>query len=229
MGAYRIMGLSLSWLLRIFILLLGALVFYAGDTVGMILFLMAFIVTLLPVMLEQMYNMEFHWIFEFLIAFLVAAHMFGAFGAYAWFPLYDDILHMVGSSIVAFIGFTIIFSLNYAGKIRVGMGAIGVFTFLWGMAIGAVWEIMEFIWDNLVVFMAGSIVQDTYEFGFAQTSLFDTMTDLSLDGAFAVIVAILCVHIVRRIKKNEIYGIFHPFVRMIQHRKAKEPVATRKN
>jgi len=144
--------------------------------------------------------------------------MFGFLGAYIWYPLYDNLAHLVGSAVLAFIGFSIIYSLNYSGRIKVTLPMMGIFTFLWTMALGAVWEIFEFIWDNLVVFIWGELVEFSQEYGFAQNSLMETMIDLSLDGLAGVCVALSCVFLVRHVNKRMFEGLFRPFVKMIEHK-----------
>ena len=94
-----------------------------------------FVLTLVPVMLEQLYDLKFHWIFELIISMMVSLHMFGAMGAYVWFPMYDSLLHTFSSSMLAFIGFALIFSYNYSNKISVSLGFMGIFTFLWTMGL----------------------------------------------------------------------------------------------
>ncbi|MEK6863909.1 MAG: hypothetical protein AABX27_01340 [Nanoarchaeota archaeon] len=228
MGKYRTAGIALAWLFRAFLILSGIAYLYSGETVAFIMYLFMFVLTLVPVMLEQLYDLKFHWIFELIISMMVSLHMFGAMGAYVWFPMYDSLLHTFSSSMLAFIGFALIFSYNYSNKISVSLGFMGIFTFLWTMGLGALWEIIEFIWDNIVVFFWGSVIPVTYEFGFMQNSLFDTMTDLSLDGTAAVLVALLCVFAVRRAKRHTLEGVFRPFAKMIEHKAAGKPVTERK-
>ncbi|MBU2638493.1 MAG: hypothetical protein KJ955_05960 [Nanoarchaeota archaeon] len=227
MAVYRTIGLSLAWLLRAFLLLSGFAYLYAGDAVMLIIFLLMFVLTLVPIMLEQLYDIKFHWVFELALTMIVAIHMFGTMGAYIWFPIYDNLAHIFSSAVLALIGFCLIFSLNYSGKIKVGIGFMGIFTFLWTMGIGAFWEIIEFIWDNLVIFFWGTLIPVTYEYGFMQNSLFDTMIDLSLDGTAAILIAMLCIFIVKRAKKSTLEGIFRPFIRMIEHKKPESPVTAK--
>ncbi|MDD4878094.1 MAG: hypothetical protein PHO02_03600 [Candidatus Nanoarchaeia archaeon] len=228
MGIYKTLGLGLAWFFRAFLITAGIAYLYYGETVTFIMFLFMLILTLAPIMLEQLYDIEFHWVFELAISMMIALHMFGTMGAYFWIPMYDNLLHTFSSGVLAFIGFSLIFSYNYSGKIKVSLAFMGIFTFLWTMGIGAIWEIIEFIWDNIVVFFWGSIIPVTYEFGFMQNSLFDTMTDLSLDGAAAVLVAIFCVFAVRNAKKQTLEGMFRPFAKMIEHKAPKKPITEKK-
>ncbi|MDI6738176.1 MAG: hypothetical protein QME12_06730 [Nanoarchaeota archaeon] len=224
MGIYKTIGVALAWIFRLFLIISGIGYLYLGETISFIMFLFMFILTLVPVMLEQLYDLEFHWVFELAVSMMISLHMLGTMGAYFWIPMYDSLLHMFSSAMLALIGFSLIFSYNYAGRIKVSMAFMGIFTFLWTMAIGSLWEIIEFIWDNIVVFFWGSIIPVTYEFGFMQNSLFDTMSDLSIDGATAVLVAMACVFAVRRAKKETLEGVFRPFTKMIEHKIPHKPV-----
>lgn len=211
MGIYKIIGLTLAWLFRSFLVATAFTYLYFGDTVGFILFLLTFIITLIPIMVEQLYRIHFHWFLQLSISYLMAVHMLGFLGAYLWIPFYDNFAHIMGSMLVALLGFSIVYSLNYSGRIKLSLPLMGVFTFIWTMAIGALWEIIEFIWDNIVVF--------SHEYGFSQNSLFDTMTDISLDAVSGIVIAMLCIFLVRHASKKALEGIFSPFVRMIQHKK----------
>ncbi|MBU2589221.1 MAG: hypothetical protein KKA65_02835 [Nanoarchaeota archaeon] len=206
----EIVGLGFTWLLRLFLFVTGIIYLIYGDPVGFTIYMFMFILSLLPVMLGQLYKITFHWLAQLILAFLFAVHMFGFLGAYLWFPFYDDLAHILGSAMLAFIGFAIIYAMNYAGKIRVNLSMMGIFTFIWTMAIGAVWEIMEFIWDNIVIL--------SHEYGFAQNSLFDTMSDLSLDATAGVCVALFCIFLIKRIEKKHIKGFFEPFAKIVQRK-----------
>ena len=98
MGKYRTAGIALAWLFRAFLILSGIAYLYSGETVAFIMYLFMFVLTLVPVMLEQLYDLKFHWIFELIISMMVSLHMFGAMGAYVWFPMYDSLLHTFSSS-----------------------------------------------------------------------------------------------------------------------------------
>jgi len=213
MGIYRTVGISMAWIFRIFILLLGGIYLYTGDVVAFILYLMVFILSLAPIMIEQIYNIRLHWTLTLIISFLLAMHMFGFFWGYAWISVYDDIAHIAGSAFLALVGFSLFYSMDYAGKIRMSLPTIGFVTFIWTMAFGAVWEIIEFTWDNIVVFSS--------QYGFSQNSLLDTMTDLSFDAIAGISIALLCVFLIRRASKQMLDGIFSPIKLMIQHKTQK--------
>jgi len=210
MKIVEIVGLSLTWLFRLFLLITGIAYLISGDAIGFIIYIFIFILSLLFIMLGQLYKVKFHWLANLVWTFMLSVHMFGFLGAYIWIPFYDDIAHVLGSAILAFMGFVMIYAMNYAGKIRVNLPIMGMFTFIWTLAIGAVWEILEFIWDNIVVL--------SYDYGFAQNSLFDTMSDISLDATAGVCVALFCVFFIKQIEKKQIKGFFEPFAKIVQRK-----------
>ncbi len=201
-------GLSLTWLLRTFLFVTGIMFLLTGDPIGFSIYIFTFILSLLPIMVGQLYKVKFHWLLQFMIALMISIHMFGFLGAYLWIPFYDDIAHILGSVMLTFIGFSIVYSLNYCRKIKISLPMMGVFSFLWTMAIGAVWEIIEFIWDNISVL--------SYEYGFSQNSLFDTMSDLSLDAAAGILIALFCVFIVRKVDNKKLKAFFEPLAKMVK-------------
>ena len=103
---------------------------------------------------------------------------------YATLWWWDKMAHLLGSAIVGALGFYGVYALERAGKIQVGLGMIALFTFIFAVAIGAVWEVGEY---------ASDIVLDTHN----QAGNTDTMVDLINDSVAGLIVAILGVWYVR--------------------------------
>lgn len=208
MSAYGIIGKILANFFRAFLLLTGFAYLFSGDAIGFILFLAVFILSLLPVIIGQLYNIRLHWLISLVWCFMLSMHMFGFLGAYLWVPFYDDIAHVIGSLCLAGIGFAAIYFMNYSGKIHMSLPCMGFFTFIWTMAIGAVWEIIEFTWDNIAVFSS--------EYGFSQNSLLDTMSDLSIDATAGILAAVFFVYLMRHLERNKIEIFFHPLARLVQ-------------
>ena len=151
-----------------------------------------------PAMLKHNFNIQLPWLLEFAIALHMFLHIGGlAFGWYSKFRLYDVVLHIHGTMIIALLGFMLVYTLYYLGKIKLSLGMIGVFTFLFAIAIGALWEIAEFRLDQ--------------SFGtLAQPSLQDTMGDLIFDGIGGILVAGVGMWYVRKTperKINKLIGI----------------------
>lgn len=56
-------------------------------------------------------------------------------------------MHFFGSAIVAVLAFITVYTLNFIKKIKLNFFMIGFFTFVFAIAIGALWEIGEFFCD----------------------------------------------------------------------------------
>ena len=108
-------------------------------------------------------------IFIFLSVFMGRAKEF-----YFKFWWWDMALHSGSAIILGFIGFTIIYLMYSAHKIKAKPITLAVFSLFFAMAIGAIWEIFEFFMDQVF----GLEMQDN--------SLTDTMSDLIVDGIGAI-------------------------------------------
>jgi hypothetical protein len=204
-------GYGLSWLLRLSLLGMCFSYLFYGDIVGAVLFMATFALSLTPIFLNQVYNARMHWTFDFFVSFMIFMHMSGFIGMYNLFPIWDDFAHLLGSCALTLIGFAIIYTMNISGRVKVSLAFMGVFAFLWTMGLGGVWEIIEFLWDNTVMF-AGS-------YGFAQNGLVDTMIDLSWDMVAGVLVAVGSVYFVKHASQERKERMFGPFVRIFTHQK----------
>lgn len=109
----------------------------------------AVLCSLAPGWLRRRYRVELPAFLEFLIVLQLALHILGV-----WLRLYDThwfwdkILHVQGTMIVAFLGFLWLHALHATGRLRLSGPLLGLFTLLIGNALGAWWEIAEFIVDK---------------------------------------------------------------------------------
>jgi hypothetical protein len=202
----KIIGLFLAWVLRIVLFLASIYYVYSGDIVSAITLLASFAFTLLPVIIRRVYSVDLHWIYDFIFSIFISGHMIGFMGMYERWLLYDDILHILGSFIVGITGFSVFYAFDHTKRIRITAPILFLLTLMWTISVGAVWEIMEFMWDNIVFLSAG--------FGFAQDSLLDTMIDLSWDFIAGILAALamatFCKKSSERLKKQ----VFDPIVKL---------------
>lgn len=146
---------------------------------------LAVVLSLLPAWFARNYRITLPWIVESLIAFGLLLHVSGlTFRWYVQFYWWDIVVHLIGTSIIALLGFLLVFALYYSERINVTLRMMGFFAFIFAIAIGALWEIAEFATDKTV----GSK---------SQPSLDDTMYDLINDTIAAVIVSVLGVWYVK--------------------------------
>jgi len=115
---------------------------------------------------------------NFWIVLALFAHVVGGFtGFYDSIPGWDHLTHAMSASLVAALGFVTVVVLDkYTESIYLPRTFLAVFIVMFTMAIGVIWELTEFINDELT----GSRLQ---------YSLSDSMLDLLFDAFGGFIVA----------------------------------------
>ena len=106
--------------------------------------------------------------------------MVGGFsGFYDNVPGWDHVTHMMSASLIGALGFVVVVTIDkYVESIYLPRPFLAFFIAMFSMAMGVLWEIMEYANDSL----AGTHLQ---------YSLSDTMYDLLFDGSAGLVVAIL--------------------------------------
>lgn len=152
-----------------------------GDWFNLFISVVALILVLLPDIFERVYRIDLPWEFEFLIVIFVYASVFlgEVRNFYANFSWWDTLLHGISGLALAFAGFMIIYVLYKQDKIDARPWLVAIFAFCFAVALGAVWEIFEFAMDSAF----GTNMQ--------KNGLVDTMWDLIVDSAGALIVSLL--------------------------------------
>jgi hypothetical protein len=123
--------------------------------------------------------------FIFYVLFLYAAVFLGSVQRfYDRVPYWDRILHALSGLMLGALGFSVVSLLNDAERVRISLSPlfVSVFAFCFALALGAVWEIYEFVMDGLF----GMDMQRFAAVGgpayVGRDALLDTMSDLCLDG-----------------------------------------------
>ena len=91
-------------------------------------------------------------------------------------------MHYLGTAIIAFLSYIIIYTLNLTKEVKLSPFMIGLFTIVFALALGAVWEIGEFASDTYF---------GTHDQGDGRDPLIDTMYDLIWDGVAGLFIAIV--------------------------------------
>ncbi|MGD9936818.1 MAG: hypothetical protein AB7S61_05015 [Methanoregulaceae archaeon] len=138
--------------------------------------------SVVPYVVAARENIRFPWFVYFLISFALWFHVAGYIqGFYVdLYPYYDKIAHLVSGTTIALLGFLGVIYLDKHWKMALTPLFVASFTVTFGMALGGVWEIYEFLVD--LVF-GGSLA------GPMQNSLEDTMLDMIFVLVGSVIVA----------------------------------------
>lgn len=204
----------LSWLFRAYIALFAILYLYQGDIIASIIFVLMLVVSLLPIIIDELYNIKLHWVHDLAFTFLIFAHMAGFSGLYNALPLWDDLAHLLGMVIVTMIGFSFIYAYEAKGHLKMTLPMIGFFSACFAISVGGLWEILEFIWDNLISL--------SINYGFAQNGLLDTMLDLTFDLMGSLVSSLIMLYYVRNASEKDKDRFFTPFVKIVGARKGIE-------
>jgi hypothetical protein len=143
---------ALSWLMKL--ILIGSFPYsvYKGDYLYSIAAVVAIALSLTPSIIERNYRVTLPFELDFLITLSIFAHIF--FGEqmhfYERFWLWDKILHVYGSAVVSLLAFILVYTFHSTGKLRLTLPFIGLFTVVFTLAVGGLWEIGEFTVDKLL-------------------------------------------------------------------------------
>jgi hypothetical protein len=184
--AERGLYLTITWVIQL--LLVAGLVLFALRRNWENVFLTAVVIalTLVPAFLFRQYRVilppEFQLVaagFNFLSLFLGSALDF-----YYHFWWWDLVLHTASGFLLGIIGFVALFVLNQTDRIRPAMkpGFIALFGVTFAVTLGVAWEIFEFVCDTLWSHLN---MQSN------ETGVRDTMIDLIVDAAGAIVVALM--------------------------------------
>lgn len=195
---------KIIYFLRILLVLVTVYLIYKQDFLFAFASLIALIIAFTPALIEKNYKVSLPWLVEFLILLTLVLHIIGSL--LDWFSsigFFSSLMHFLGTTTVALLAFIIVYTLNLTKKVRLSPLFIGIFTVVFALAVGAVWEIGEFACDQTL----GTNFQRDY----GLDPIVDTMYDLIWDFIAALFVAILgtCTHIIQ--KDNMI----NPFKKLI--------------
>jgi uncharacterized membrane protein YjdF len=146
-------------------------------------------VTLLPLVVSRALHVYVPPQFQMLaIAFVFATLFLGEVrGYYTRYWWWDIVLHTSSGVLLGIIGFLLVHVLNEIEDIGLDLkpGFVALFAFVFALAIGALWEVFEFAMDTLVgTTMQKPMLGD-------DSGLTDTMWDLIVDGAGALVISLL--------------------------------------
>ncbi|MFH1642248.1 MAG: hypothetical protein ABIC04_05080 [Nanoarchaeota archaeon] len=138
------------------------------------------ILTFLPAIIERNLKVYLPAEFEITVIVFIYASLFlgNVHGYYTRFWWWDIILHTGSAISLGIIGFLILFVLYEEQKIKAKPVTIAVFSFCFALAIGALWEILEFAMDSF------------FGMNMQRSGLVDTMWDLIVDSIGALLISV---------------------------------------
>ena len=138
-------------------------------------------VTLLPGMLANDFDVHLGSGLSLFITFAVFLHSLGMFGLYDRLWWWDHLTHVLSAALVASVGYATTRALDdYSEAVYFPGEFLAVFVFLFTVALGVLWELLEQVGRELAI--AGGFEPVLIIYG-----LEDTMWDLVFDMVGAVV------------------------------------------
>ena len=149
----------------------------AAITTGILLLALA------PSVLGARFNVTIPAEFELLAVLLIFASLFlgEVHGYYERFWWWDLLLHLGSGLLFGILGFLLAYTLNQRqlGELDLQPSFVALFAFAFAVALGTMWEIFEFGMDQL------------FGLNMQKSGLVDTMWDLIIDAAGAIVMSLL--------------------------------------
>jgi len=178
---------------------------YQGQWFNAFLAFLAIGLSYLPALIERNYKIGLPIEFEFMLAlFLFLGLYLGSIeGYFVYFWWWDVLLHGISGVILGLVGFILAYILRtehrFGRELRPGF--VALFSFVFAVTLGTLWEILEFIIDQ---FHLNDVLM--------QRDNFDTMKDLIDDSLGALIVAFSGYFYVKKVKIPIFHRIIAKFV-----------------
>ncbi len=175
--------LTIFIVLRVIVIIAGVLAVYNSDWTNFTLAVLTLVVLFLPTLIERKLHLDFPGEFDILIVvFIFAALYLGEIQSFYFrFWWWDIFLHTLSGLIIGAIGFSLVYILNSHDNVSINLSKVfvSIFSFCFALSIGAIWEIFEFSMDSF------------FGLNMQKSGLVDTMWDLIVDAAGALIFSIL--------------------------------------
>lgn len=171
---------AVSYFLRFIILIEAITAAWNKNLLLLFLSVGILLLTFIPSFIEKNYKINLPTEFELLVVIFISFSLFlGEIkNFYVKFWWWDLFLHSMSAMILGFIGFLIVYILYTEKKIRTTPRFVAMFSFCFAVAIGALWEIVEFILDG------------TIGWNMQKSGLVDTMWDLMVDSISALVISV---------------------------------------
>jgi uncharacterized membrane protein YjdF len=193
----KFLGIYLAYFMQFLILVSIVYSAYKGDYFFTTIGVLVFFITLIPYLVEREWYITLPWEINFLIVLALYLHFSGhVLGLYdIFYPYYDKIAHFISAFTIATLGFVMVLLLHRYSKIECTRMMVILFIIVFTMAIGAWWEIYEWLFDSI--------------FGTAlQHGLDDTMLDLLFDFCGALVFSPIGLFYLTHLTVREISTIF---------------------
>ena len=182
----------LSRIMQVGMMLIAVAGVLTGNLTWVPAAVISLVMTEIPSILKKDLKLVLPVGLNFWIVLALFLHVWGGVsGFYDSVPGWDHITHAMSSALIAVLGFIVVMSVDqYVKTIYLPRRFLGIFIAVFTMAMGVLWEIMEFAMDM----WTGSRMQ---------YSLDDTMIDIFFDGAAGIAVAAVGAHYLTRTTRDE--------------------------
>jgi hypothetical protein len=174
-------GVYIAYAMQGLILLEGIFGLFIRDPSIIFTAFIGLFLTCVPYLIGRKIQVTLPWEVNFLIAFAVFLHVAGySQQLYIFlYPYYDKFAHFISSITVAVLAFVSILLINRFSCTKLARWQIFFYIVIFTMAIGAFWEIYEYLMDTFL----GSYLTKHLQHG-----LDDTMIDLIIDLLGGIVV-----------------------------------------
>jgi hypothetical protein len=144
-------GVGLAYLMQLAIVIIVIISIFRRNYAVIIWGVLALIITLIPLILKRKWAITLPWTLNFLIALSLFLHVWGMFGGWfhAYHPFYDKFAHFISSVTVALLGFTSVLIIDRYTEVELTKKSVIIFVVIFTLAVGAIWEIGEFTFDQV--------------------------------------------------------------------------------
>ncbi|MDK2831594.1 MAG: hypothetical protein PWQ75_1346, partial [Methanolobus sp.] len=141
------------------------------------------ILTFVPHIITRKYNIKQDTGVVLWLTLAIFLHTIGTFEFYDYIDNWDHVTHALSASVVAAAGYTLIRAIDiYVDEIYIPPRVLFIFILIFVLAMGVVWEIIEFLSDVFTSTLGFDAI-------LAQHGIGDTMLDLMFDLFGAVLAA----------------------------------------
>lgn len=159
-------------------------------------------------LIEKRQKIDIPDILEIVIVLFICAGAFLSvqFNLYYTVFWWDDLLHTLSGVIIGFIGFIVLYKINYKFNMDISPLLIAFFSFTFAVTAGVIWEMMEF-WCDVFLHTANQkwdLADTEIMMGkpYQGSGLRDTMSDLTVDSIGALITSIITYYMYKHQKKR---------------------------
>jgi len=153
----------------------------AANWINVLFIIFIIILSAFPIVFAKHYKIILPTEFELAAILFIFGSLFlgSSVGFYNRFWWWDILLHGISAVLLGIIGLLLIWILNHNEKIEMSLNPLFIclFSFSFAVSIGALWEIYEFTIDYF------------FDANMQKSGLVDTMWDLIMDTAGAIIVS----------------------------------------